>query len=112
MIIVEINKDSKGKIVSFTMSGHAEFAEKGEDIVCAGASAVAFGSLNAVMVLTGITPCIEQSESGYLSCSLPADLPVETSKQVQLLLEGMVISLETIERDYKDYLKLIVKNRG
>lgn len=112
MIIVEIYRDSKGKIESFTMSGHAEFAEKGADIVCAGASAVAFGCLNAVMALTGITPSIEQSESGYLSCTLPKDLPLETSKQVQLLLEGMVISLETIERDYKGYLKMIFKNRG
>ncbi|WP_340085020.1 ribosomal-processing cysteine protease Prp [Siminovitchia sp. FSL H7-0308] len=111
MILVEIYKDSKGKIESFTMTGHAEFAEKGADIVCAGASAVAFGSLNAVMALTGVTLNIEQSESGYLSCKLPADLPLETSKQVQLLLEGMVISLETIERDYKDYLKVNVKNR-
>jgi len=112
MILVEIHRNSEGKIESFAMSGHAGFAEKGADIVCAGASAVAFGSLNAVMALTGITPSIEQTESGYLSCTLPDNLPLETSRQVQLLLEGMVISLETIERDYKGYLKMIDKNRG
>lgn len=112
MIFVEICQDDKGKITSFTMSGHAEFAERGQDIVCAGASAVAFGSINAVISLTGITPDIEQTEGGFLSCTLPEGLSAGTSEQIQLLLEGMAISLQTIERDYKEYINIIFKNRG
>ena len=38
------------------MSGHADFAEKGSDIVCAGASAVSFGIVNAIMSLTDVKP--------------------------------------------------------
>ncbi|GIN22666.1 MAG TPA: ribosomal-processing cysteine protease Prp [Bacillus bacterium] len=112
MIFVKICQDDKGKIASFTMSGHAEFAEKGQDIVCAGASAVTFGTINAVISLTGITPDIEQQESGFLSCSVPEDLPADTSERIQVLLEGMVISLQTIERDYKDYINITFTNRG
>ena len=37
-----------------------------KDIVCAGASAVSFGAINAVHALTGVTPDIEQEESGFL----------------------------------------------
>ncbi|WP_062104563.1 ribosomal-processing cysteine protease Prp [Bacillus niameyensis] len=96
-------------ISSFTMEGHADFAEKGQDIVCAGVSAVAFGSVNAVMALTGVEPEIEQTESGFLKCSIPEQLEKETSSQVQLLLDGMVVSLQTIEREYGEYLKLTYK---
>ncbi|MBS4176204.1 ribosomal-processing cysteine protease Prp [Lederbergia citrea] len=109
MIRVHIERTFDGKIASFTMEGHAGFAEHGQDIVCAGASAVAFGSVNAIMALTGVDPDIEQSESGFLKCSFPDQLSKETSDQVQLLLEAMIVSLQTIERDYKKHIKISFK---
>ncbi|KSU63856.1 hypothetical protein AS034_06320 [[Bacillus] enclensis] len=109
MINVYVEK-SGGRIRSFSMDGHADFAEHGQDIVCAGASAVSFGSVNAIMSLTGIEPDIEQSaDGGYFSCVFPDGLPEETDSKVQLLLNGMVISLQTIERDYRDFIKITFK---
>ena len=66
MINITINRSKSGFIQSFTMSGHALFANHGKDIVCAGASAVSFGTINAVHALTGIIPDIEQGEDGFL----------------------------------------------
>ncbi|UQD52888.1 ribosomal-processing cysteine protease Prp [Bacillus methanolicus] len=109
MIKITINRTESGQIQSFTMSGHAGFAEYGNDIVCAGASAVSFGALNSVIALTGIEPVIEQEESGFLRCEFPMDLPKETQEKVQLLLEGMVVSLQTIERDYGKHIKITFK---
>ncbi|RDI44140.1 ribosomal-processing cysteine protease Prp [Falsibacillus pallidus] len=107
MIKVKINQSPDGRISSFSMKGHADFAEHGSDIVCAGASAVSFGAINAVFALTNAEPIIDQSsDGGFLSCSIPNDLPEEEDKQVQLLLKGMVVSLQTIERDYGKYIKL------
>lgn len=107
MIYVNVKKDPSGFISSFTMEGHAGYAEKGEDLVCAGASAVSFGSLNAVMALTNVTPDIDQGEDGgLLSCVIPEGLPVEVREQVQLLLEGMIVSLQTIEREYGQYIQI------
>ena len=37
------------------MNGHADFAAHGQDLVCAGASAVVFGSINAVIALWNVT---------------------------------------------------------
>ena len=67
MINITINRNETGLIQSFTMSGHALFANHGSDIVCAGASAVSFGAINAIHELTGITPEIEQGEEGFLN---------------------------------------------
>lgn len=106
MIRVHIKRGFDDKISSFTMEGHADFANKGEDIVCAGASAVAFGSVNSIIALTGIEPDIEQSQSGFLKCSIPNNLPKETAEQVQLLLKGMIVSLQTIEREYSSYINI------
>ncbi|TAA69188.1 ribosomal-processing cysteine protease Prp [Planococcus salinarum] len=105
MIQVKI-KETSGRISSFEMSGHADFAEHGQDLVCAGASAVSFGAVNAIMELTGIEPQISQSESGYLQVGFPDDLDEKTDGQVQLLVRGMIVSLKTIEQDYGEYIKI------
>jgi uncharacterized protein len=98
------------RIISFVMSGHADYAKKGSDIVCAGASAVSFGVVNAIMSLTDVTPEIEQGQSGgYLRCTIPDDISESSQNKVQLLLNSMLISLQTIERDYSKYMKIIIK---
>jgi len=109
MINITINRTETGIISSFSMSGHADFARHGEDIVCAGASAVSFGSVNAIEALTGIVPEIEQGNGGFLRCTFPNDLQEDVQEKVQLLLEAMVVSLETIERDYGKHIKITFK---
>ena len=105
MIKISINEQSSGRISSFEMKGHADFAEKGKDLVCAGASAVSFGAVNAIIALTGITPDIEQgSEGGYLKVTFPE---TEKDDEIQLIVKAMIVSLQTIERDYGQHIKLI-----
>ncbi|HAQ08138.1 MAG TPA: ribosomal-processing cysteine protease Prp [Bacillus bacterium] len=109
MIRATINRTKSGSIQSFTISGHAGFAAHGSDIVCAGVSAVSFGAVNSIISLTGITPDIEQGADGFLRCDIPGNLPKETQEKIQLLLEGMVVSLQTMERDYGKHIKLTFK---
>ncbi|MFE8703460.1 ribosomal-processing cysteine protease Prp [Cytobacillus sp. FJAT-54145] len=109
MIQTTIYRTESGRIQSFTLSGHALFANHGNDIVCAGASAVSFGAINSIIALTGVEPEIEQGEGGFLRCVIPNDLSEDTQEKVQLLLEGMVVSLQTIERDYKKHIKITFK---
>lgn len=112
MIRTTIYRTESGRIKSFTISGHALFAQHGNDIVCAGVSAVSFGAINAVMALTGVEPEIEQGADGFLRCVIPDNLDEATQEKVQLLLQGMVVSLETIEKDYGKYIKITFKKAG
>jgi uncharacterized protein YsxB (DUF464 family) len=109
MINITINRNETGLIQSFSMSGHALFANHGSDIVCAGASAVSFGAINAIHELTGITPEIEQGEEGFLNCRLPDHISKSVQDNIQLLLKGMVISLQTIEEQYGEHIKITFK---
>ena len=109
MIKITINRNETGLIQSFTMSGHALFADHGSDIVCAGASAVSFGAINAIHELTGITPEIEQGEEGFLNCRFPEHISDSVQENIQLLLKGMVISLQTIEEQYGEHIKITFK---
>ncbi|TWT09026.1 ribosomal-processing cysteine protease Prp [Planomicrobium sp. CPCC 101079] len=99
-------KESSNRISSFEMSGHADYAEHGQDLVCAGASAVSFGAVNAIMELTKIEPVIEQADSGFLKVAFPEGVDEKTDEQVQLLVRAMIVSLKTIEQDYGKYIKI------
>ena len=104
MIKIIINEQS-GRISSFEMTGHADYAEHGKDLVCAGASAVSFGAVNAVIALTGVTPQISQgSDGGYLKVVFPK---TEKDDDIQLIVQAMIVSLQTIEQDYGQHIKLI-----
>lgn len=107
MIQVTIHREKTNAIGSFTMKGHANYAPHGQDLVCAGASAVVFGSINAVEVLTGAVATIELGkDGGFLKYELPSDLDNQSFEKAQLLLEGMLVSLQTIEMDYSKYIRI------
>lgn len=106
MINVTININDRGQVESFDMTGHALFDEHGKDLVCAGASAVVFGSVNAIINMTGTDPSIEMEEdTGYFSFIAPDP----ADEKLQILLEGMIISLKTIEEEYGEHIRLIYK---
>lgn len=105
MIKVTFNRSNRG-IQSFEMTGHADFAKYGQDTVCAGASAVVFGSINAIEALCGVKADINLGkDGGYLQYTLP-ELDSVTYEKAQLLLEAMLVSLKTIELDYGKYIRI------
>lgn len=105
MIIVQIFRDEGGNIERFSIEGHANFAKRGEDIVCAGVSAVTVGTVNSIETLTGVEMDAKM-KNGFLSGSLPLLERGETWSQVQLLLESMVVMLSNIAESYGKYIKI------
>ncbi|ULO08686.1 ribosomal-processing cysteine protease Prp [Paenibacillus sp. 19GGS1-52] len=106
MINVLITRSSGlGTIVGFEVKGHAGYAKRGEDIVCAGVSTVTFGTVNSIEFLTGIS--IDTSvKNGFLSGTISSIEDTEKSAKVQLLLESMVVMLNDIAESYGKYIKI------
>lgn len=106
MINVDIKLNDEGQITDVIMDGHADFAEHGQDIVCAGASAVVFGSVNAIIGLTAERPDIDYNDDGGYFHVRSVDT---SNEQAQLILQSMLVSLQTIEEEYNEYIKLNLK---
>lgn len=106
MIQVQIERRSADRaILSFSVEGHALFAEDGKDIVCAGVSAITVGTVNAVETLTGVV-LKHIMHKGLLKVSIP-DLHGEPEwAKIQLILESMVVMLATIQRTYGSYIAI------
>lgn len=105
MITITIFHKNK-EITAFEISGHAKSGPYGYDLVCAGVSAVSFGAVNAISKLCEIDLDVVQESSGYLHVSLPTTLSNQEKDHSQLLLEGMLISLQTIEREYGQFITI------
>jgi uncharacterized protein YsxB (DUF464 family) len=108
VIKVSIKRDdTDGVIQEFTLSGHAEFAESGKDLVCAAVSGIAFGVINAIEALLNIQLMINTDEkNGFLQCIVPTSIEPAVHEKVQLLLEGMVVALQSIASEYGAYITI------
>lgn len=109
MILVTVKrKDRQSDIQSIEISGHAESGPYGYDLVCAGVSAVSIGSVNAVMELSNTDLEIDQEgEGGYLKIEITGTRDPNEMEKAQILLEGMLVSLKSIEMGYGKYIKII-----
>lgn len=107
MITITFNRNNDGTICSFTMSGHADSGPYGYDLVCAGASAVSFGTVNAIAELCHTELHVEmESGGGFLHCRVPKHLDDSTYENVQLLLKGMLVSMQTMEEQYRQFIRI------
>jgi uncharacterized protein YsxB (DUF464 family) len=112
MIKVTIYRSVDNGIVSFQVSGHANYADHGQDIVCAGVSAVTVGTVNAIDMLCKI-PAEKNCKmvSGFVHFTLPTKVERASYDKAQILLEGMVVSLQSIELSYGKFITIKEKTQ-
>jgi uncharacterized protein YsxB (DUF464 family) len=94
-------------IEGFTIKGHAGYAEYGSDIICSAVSALAINTINSIDTLVQVPLQYNQSEDGLLECSL-ADAD---NKEAQLLMQSLLLGLQSIQASYgAKYLNIKSRN--
>ena len=104
MIHVTIFQNKYKECVGFQTEGHAEYADPGQDIVCAAASILVINTINAIEEFTeDDASLISEDEMGMISYHLN-----HPSKDAQLLLNTMILGLEQMVDDdnYAEYIDL------
>ena len=103
MITAVFTKDTEGCIHSFTISGHAGFADAGQDIICAAVSALSINTVNAIEKLTKTPIQYKVGADGFLVCTVQDP----HQKDAQLLLQALILGLRDIQRSYgKGFLRI------
>lgn len=105
MIHVTIKK-SATNIIGFQFDGHAGYAEAGEDIVCAGVSALVLNTINSIEALTNARfTCEMKEEDGFVSFEL-----VDTDdREADLLLQSLYLGVNSIQETYNDYIQVTIR---
>ncbi len=93
----------KEAFVSLTVEGHAQYAKKGEDLVCAGVSAVSIGGLNALE-----NPDAFDIEVTDALITVKARTSI--SNHDAIVLHTILEQLESIEESYPAYVKVSKSN--
>jgi uncharacterized protein YsxB (DUF464 family) len=108
MTKIEIFFDKQKRIQGFAVRGHTEFAARGQDIVCAGISALAQTAvLGLNRFLTRQLPV--EIEDGLLTCRLPAGLSQEEMNKAQVILETTCLGFQAVKDNYGEYLIIYKK---
>jgi uncharacterized protein len=102
-------KAGKGKSIQIKAEGHAGFGSKGNDIVCAAASAVIQTAIVSVSRVALVQQNVKQKQ-GFLQSVISID-KLETKKLENLLiiLDTMLTGLDEIIRQYPEALRINFK---
>ena len=97
MTTVTILQSEDKSYKGFICEGHAGYADSGNDIVCAGISAIAINTVNSLEQLTKAHLEVKsRSEDGYLSCRFKEPL----DEKQKLLMDSFVLGIQQIVKSY------------
>jgi len=87
------------KIVNLHSTGHAGYAEHGEDIVCSAVSAVLIGGLTNLSSEKNFKILVKKGEVEITALN-------EVNEHDQIVLETMIVQLRKIEESYSKFMRI------
>ena len=106
MTQVTIYKNEFDEYVGFRAYGHAGYDEEGYDIVCAAISILTINTINAIDTYAkDLSSVVSDEEEGYIEYRLLG----RPTKEATLLLNTMVLGLETVVQNYENYIDLKIE---
>lgn len=94
-----------GRAAGFTVTGHANYAEAGTDIVCSAVSALTETTAYGITQVANIPAGLSVEEDG-IHCILEKGTTDEQAERAALLIEVMANGLRAIEESYPGTLKI------
>lgn len=110
MIKLKVKKNIKeNSIKAFTVSGHAGFAKKaGElDIVCAAVSGIVYAALGYMEEYYSMKDFKEAD--GYIRWEKPENISEEAERNINPVVDAMVVGIKQIEAAYGKYVKVEIE---
>lgn len=102
MIKVTASFTKRNEIKALIVSGHANYAKYGQDIVCAGVSSLVIAIANQIKRHNLQCEIItNDNEDGYVAFEVS-----KSNDKLNLLLETLIMGLKEIESSYPKYIKI------
>lgn len=99
----------KGQVVKYKARGHSEYAIHGQDIVCAAISMALQFPLGGMQEILGLKPKFKIESDGYIDVDIREMNSFSKEKEVQVLLNTMILMLKELAREYPKHIKLVEK---
>ncbi len=104
MIQLTMYRQADGNYTGFSCKGHAGYADHGQDIVCAGVSALVLTVVQSLETLTeDKTEVSVEEAAGSVRCMLQEP----SSEKARLLLDALFLGCQSIRKEYgKQYITI------
>lgn len=102
MIRVRFDRE-QGALAGVSVTGHAGYADRGEDIVCAAVTSAVQLTANGITEILGIPMPVTVREN-----LVEYHLPKPGDQQAIAFLEALKLHLEIISRDYEKTIQITV----
>ena len=113
MIKINLHYNNQEELWHFVLDGHADFADHGQDIVCAAVSMTVINTINSIDLLTKEPFELDQDgEGGYIACAFPKIKNQKGSQEAILLLASMVLGLKSIKEQYGEHIQISTKKNS
>lgn len=99
MIKITIFRDVQGRVNGYEVKGHANYADAGEDIVCAAISALSLTGMMAGEKIACISP-EHHPQNGHLVFFDPGNLEHNRQKDLRIILETIAIGMYQTAKNY------------
>lgn len=98
--MISVNVEFIGnEVKEILVSGHANFAKYGQDLVCAGVSAIVMGGINALEKFQQNIEIIQ--EENCLGVKV-----IKPHHDIEIILQTILTQLETIAASYQKNIKI------
>lgn len=96
------------RITSFTIKGHSELAESGEDILCAAITSAVRLTECAINDVLGLEAVVKVSEKdASITLKLPRNLEGEADQVCQTLLVSMMVYFVQLQEEYPENITVM-----
>lgn len=96
-----------GASPEISIEGHADYGKKGEDIVCAGVSALAGTVIVAITRIAGIRQDVDQKEGMLRTVLYPGESSDEQRRSLEVLLGTLLLGLREMQAQYPENIDII-----
>lgn len=100
-------KKLRGNFKSVSVTGHADYADDGEDIVCSAISS----SMQLIhillddVLLIDIDTKVDQNKA-YIAISMPDELTLDESREAQHALRALRVHFGEMEKQYAQFINV------
>lgn len=92
-------------LTGFSMQGHTNFAENGEDIICAALSSAAYMAVNTITDVLFIEPVLLNHAEALMQLQLSS----KDANEAAVILNGFKLHIENLAEQYSDYIKITIR---
>lgn len=97
--MIKVNFNIRNADAAFKITGHAQSARSGKDIVCAAVSSAAYMTVNTITDVLGVKAQIEEND-GYMKVSFV------NSEAAADIVRGLRLHLENLSEQYPQFVKV------